>query len=391
MTQPAAPGFQGLLQGIGANPYPFFAQLRRSAPVTQLGATGLWAVARYADCVRVLRDPDTFSSVVGVRQLTGELPPSLLFSDPPVHTRLRSLVAKAFTPRMVELQRPAIESYSEKLVDAMLESDEADVVAALAYPLPVQVIATMLGVADGDLATFKRWSDDIIENVGYVLLTGDDSVVAETNRQLDAYFSARIEKLRREPESNLLSELVHVETEEGKLTMEELLMFARLLLVAGNETTTGLIVNAIRAFAEFPHVYERVRSEPGLLRTAMEEALRYYAPFPATIRRAVRDAEVGGVTIPANARVLVLLGSANRDEAEFAQPDEFIPDREPNRHLSFGMGIHYCLGAPLARLEANVALSKLLPRVRRFELIDDPAMSVRPGGPKSFRVRFHRT
>lgn len=388
MTQPTASAFQGLLQGIGANPYPFFAQLRRSNPVTPLGATGLWAVARYADCVRVLRDPDTFSSVVGVRQLTGEVPPSLLFSDPPVHTRLRSLVAKAFTPRMVELQRLAIESYSERLVDVMLQSEEADAVAELAYPLPVQVIASMLGVADGDLATFKRWSDDIIENVGYVLLTGDDCVVAETNRQLDAYFSARVETLRHRLEPNLLSELVHVETEEGKLTMDELLMFARLLLVAGNETTTGLIVNAIRAFAEFPSVYDRVQAEPGLLRSAIEEALRYYAPFPATIRRATRDAEVGGVTIPQGARVLVLLGSANRDEAEFDRPDEVIPDREPNRHLSFGMGIHYCLGAPLARLEANIALSKLLPRVRRFELLDDPAMSARPGGPKSFRVRF---
>lgn len=389
MNESPSPGFPGLLQGIGANPYPYFTQLRRHSPVVRLGAMDLWAVARYADCVRVLRDPDTFSSVVGVRQLTGELPPSLLFSDPPVHTRLRSLVAKAFTPRMVELQRPAIESYSEQLVDAMLQAEEGDIVAGLAYPLPVQVIATMLGVADGDLATFKRWSDDIIENVGYVLLTGDDSVVAETNRQLDAYFSARIEKLRRAPEENLLSELVHAETEEGRLTMEELLMFSRLLLVAGNETTTGLIVNAIRAFAEFPTVYDRVRAEPGLLRTAVEEALRYYAPFPATIRRATRDAEVGGVTIPANARVLVLLGSANRDEAEFERPDEFIPDREPNRHLSFGMGIHYCLGAPLARLEANIALAKLLPRVRRFELLDDVAMNVRPGGPKSFRVRFH--
>ncbi len=375
---------------FGGNPYPFFAQLRQHAPVTRLPGLNVWAVAKYADCVRVLRDPETFSSVVGVKQLAGEAPPSMLFSDPPVHTRLRSLVAKAFTPRMVELQRPAIEAYAEQLIDRMLEDDEADLVAALAYPLPVQVIANMLGVADGDLATFKRWSDDIIENVGTVLLTGDDSAVAETNRQLDAYFTARIEKLRREPEANLLSELVHVRTEEGALSLDELLMFSRLLLVAGNETTTGLIVNAVRAFAEFPHVYDRIREEPALLRTAIEEALRYYAPFPATIRRTTRDVEIRGVTIPANERLFVLLASANRDEEEFERPDEFIPDREPNRHLAFGMGAHYCLGAPLARLEASGALAKLLPRVRRFELLEDVPVAVRPGGPKSFRVRFVR-
>ena len=199
-----------------------------------------------------------------------------------------------------------------------------------------------------------------------MLFTGDDSALTETNRAFNAYFEERLEKLRREPEENLLTELVQVETEDGKLTQDELLMFCRLLLVAGNETTTGLIVNAVRAFSEFPEVYERVRREPELVPAAIEEALRYYAPFPATIRRTTRDVDIAGTTIPAGQRVIVLLGSANRDDRVFANPDEFVLDRPTNRHVAFGMGIHYCVGAPLARLEGEIAVRSLAARVRRF-------------------------
>ena len=375
---------------VANNPYPFYAYLRREAPVAPLGAMGLWGVARHEDVVRVLRDPETFSSVVGERRLAGEeLPPSMLFNDPPIHTRLRSLIAKAFTPRVVELQRDSIEVRARELIGAMLAKAEPDIVLDLGYPLPVMVIAHMLGVADGDHATFKRWSDAIIENVAPILLTGDDSALTDINREFDAYFSQRLAKLRREPEDNLLSELVHVETEEGRLTELELLMFCRLLLVAGNETTTGLIVNATRAFAEYPDVLTQVRDDPTLLPAAVEEALRYYAPFPATFRRTTRDVEIAGATIPGDSRVLVLLASANRDERVFDRPDEFRLDRGQNRHVAFGMGIHYCVGAPLARLEATIALADLLPRVRAVEVLpDQDAALLRPGGPKSLRVRF---
>lgn len=259
----------------------------------------------------------------------------------------------------------------------------------LAYPLPVLVIALMLGVADGDHATFKRWSDAIIENVALILLTGDDSALTGVNKEFDGYFSKRLVKLRREPEDNLLSELVHVETEQGRLTELELLMFCRLLLVAGNETTTGLIVNAIRAFSEYPDVLARVRDDLTLLPAAIEEALRYYAPFQATFRRTTRDVELGGQTIPTGSRVLVFLASANRDETVFERPDEFRLDRGQNRHVAFGMGIHYCVGAPLARLEAEIALGELLPSIGgvTIEPAQDAAM-LRPGGPKSLRVAF---
>lgn len=374
---------------VANDPYPFYAYLRREAPIAPLGLMDLWGIARHEDVLRVLRDPETFSSVVGQRRSDGEELPSMLFNDPPLHTRLRSLIAKAFTPRVVELQRASIAERSKHLIDAMLAKSDPDIVLDLAYPLPVMVIAHMLGVADGDHATFKRWSDAIIENVAPILLTGDDSALTGVNQEFDAYFSKRLAKLRREPEDNLLSELVHVETDEGKLSELELLMFCRLLLVAGNETTTGLIVNAIRAFSEYPDVLARVRADLSLLPAAVEEALRYYAPFPATFRRTTRDVEVGGVTIPAETRVLVFLASANRDERAFESPDEFRLDRGGSRHVAFGMGIHYCVGAPLARLEAEVALRELLPRIAGVSIVpDQDAALLRPGGPKSLRVVF---
>ena len=375
---------------VANDPYPFYAHLRHEAPVAPLGLMDLWGVARYDDVVRVLRDPDTFSSVVGLRRLAGEdLPPSMLFNDPPMHTRLRGLIAKAFTPRVVERQRDVITARCRELVGAMLDGNDPDIVLDLAYPLPVMVISHMLGVADGDQATFKRWSDAIIENIAPILLTGDDSMLTDVNREFDAYFSRRLEKLRREPEDNLLSELVHVETDEGRLSELELLMFCRLLLVAGNETTTGLIVHATRAFSEHPDVLRRVRDDLGLLPAAIEEALRYYAPFQATFRRTTREVTLSGRTIPANTRLLVFLGSANRDETVFPRPDEFLLDRGNNRHVAFGMGIHYCVGAPLARLEAEIALRELLPRIMGVEIPPgQQAVLLRPGGPKSLRVRF---
>ncbi|MBF6599080.1 MAG: cytochrome P450 [Dehalococcoidia bacterium] len=378
---------------MGANPYPAFAALRANAPVMKIGTAGLWAVSRYDDVLRVLRDPATFSSEVSIDVLAGEpARPSMIFNDPPVHTRLRGLLARAFTPRMVELQRPAVQAYCDDLVAALLAQEEADIVAGLAYPLPVMVIANMLGVGDGDLATFKRWSDAIIQNVGVLLMMGDDGSLDGINREFDRYFKARLDKLRAEPEDNLLSGLVHAETDDGTLGEEDLLLICRLLLVAGNETTTGLIVNSVRVFSEFPHVVTELRARPELLESAIEEVLRYYAPFAATFRRATRDVEIGGVTIPRNDRVIPLMASANRDEQQFQRPDEFIIDRDPNRHVAFGMGIHYCLGAPLARMEGEIALRTLLPQIRGLQISREPdaAALLRPGGPDTLFVRFER-
>ena len=373
----------------GSDPYESYERMRREAPVSRLGDT-FWAVAKYEDVDMILRDWETFSSIVGAKAISGEEPASgMIFNDPPIHTRLRGLIQKAFTPRVVELQRPGIQAYCDELVEKMLAKEDPDLVASLAYPLPVMVIANMLGVADGDMATFKRWSDVIIQNIGPALLNGDDSGVKDTNVEFEAYFGERLEQLRRDPDESLLSELVHVETEDGRLTREDLLMFCVLLLVAGNETTTGLIINSMRAFSEFPNVLQQVREDLDLIPVAVEEALRYYAPFQATIRRATKDLELRGQKIAKNDRILVLLASANRDEDVFENPKEFRLDRGHNKHLAFGFGIHSCVGAPLARLEGGIALNILLPKIRSVAILDDDAGEMLlPGGPSSLRVHF---
>ncbi|MCH7578880.1 MAG: cytochrome P450 [Chloroflexi bacterium] len=373
----------------GSDPYESYERMRREAPVSRLGDT-FWAVAKYEDVDMILRDWETFSSIVGAKAISGEEPATgMIFNDPPIHTRLRGLIRRAFTPRVVESQRPGIQAYCEELVEKMLAKEDPDLVASLAYPLPVMVIANMLGVADGDMATFKRWSDVIIQNIGPALLNGDDSGVAGTRVEFDAYFSKRLEKLRNEPDESLLSALVHIETDEGKLTQDELLMFCVLLLVAGNETTTGLIINSMRAFSEFPDALQQVKEDLDLIPAAVEEALRYYAPFQATIRRATKDLELRGQKIAKDDRILVLLASANRDEDVFENPKEFRLDRGSNKHLAFGFGIHSCVGAPLARLEGGIALNMLLPKIRSVAILDDNAGEMLlPGGPSSLRVHF---
>ena len=289
----------------------------------------------------------------------------------------------------MEQQRPAIQAYCGDLIDALLANPEVEVIEELGAPLPMMVIANMLGVGGGDMAAFKLWSDDIIGNLGPSALSGDESALAETNRAFDAYFSQRLSELRRRPEDNLLSALVHVETEAGRLSEDDLLLFCRLLLVAGNETTTGLIAYALRAFSEFPEALRRVRADLSLLPAAIEEALRFYSPFFATIRRPTSDVTLRGRTIPKDDRILVLLACANRDEDEFDRPDVFDVARSPNRHIAFGLGIHACIGAPLARLEADVALRTLLPRIARIDVLDEDAGDhLRPGGPKRLLMRF---
>lgn len=395
MAEAEQRGIPGIFERMtgGGDPFPILAALRKTSPVMKFpGDFDFWGVFRYDDAVRVLRDPETFSSQVDARSMRGEKrPPTILFDDPPMHTRMRGLISRAFTPKTIELQRPAIEAAARRMVDAMLEMDAPDYIAQIAYPLPVLVIANMLGVQDGDMATFKRWSDAIIQNIGNNLVNPDDDAIADVNAEFDAYFKVRLNELRATPEPNLLSELVHAETEDGRLSEEDLLVICRVLLVAGNETTTGLIVNCARAFDRFPDVLPRLRERPELVSTMVEETLRYYPPFPATIRRATRDVEIAGMTIPKDHRILVMLASANHDEEAFERSEEFVVDRDPNRHLGFGMGIHFCLGAPLARLETNIVMDYLAPRITslKIERAEDDAI-LRPGGPSALIVRMER-
>jgi cytochrome P450 len=375
---------------MDGDPFGMFAGLRTSAPVFQPPGSNMWVVSRYEDALRVFRDPETFSSQVGEPPAEGEKrPPTILFDDPPVHTRMRGLLTGAFTPRVIELQRSAIEENCKIMVDGMLSGETCDFIAGIAYPLPVMVIAAMLGVQDGDMATFKRWSDAIIENVTAALFEPGSNAIEEINAEFDAYFSKQLDKLRAEPQDNLLSALIHARDEDGnQLSQSDLLVICRVLLVAGNETTTGLIVNVARVFTKFPDVLGQLKERPELIPTMIEETLRYYPPFPATFRRTTRDVGLSGVTLPGDNRLIVLIASANHDEKAFDRAEEFIIDRDPNRHLGFGQGIHYCLGAPLARLETQIVLETLLPRIKSLKIEGDAGGVLVPGGPKQMQVRF---
>ena len=365
------------------------AYLREHDPVTRAGG-GPWRVARYEDVRRVLRSHEEFSSQVSDR-LSGRAGGAslMLFCDPPVHDRLRALVSRAFTPRRVAEQEARIVARCEALVREMARSERADLVTALAAPLPVGVIAGMLGVEDGDFAEFKRWSDAVFKNIGDILLRSPSEAAMAAVGKMDAYFLEQIARLRREPQPHLLSDLVHVETEDGRLSDAELLMFCRLLLIAGNETTTSLIVGCVRVFHELPETFERLARARDLIPGFIEETLRYYSPFRLTIRRARRDVTLAGQTIQSGELVLPLIASANRDESVFERAAEFVIERDPNPHLAFGLGIHSCLGSALARLEGRIAVAALLEQLERIEL-DEPngAQLDAFGAPTSVPVRL---
>ena len=371
------------------NPYEGFKLLRDHAPVTQLEADGPWQVARHADVHAILRDHETFSSEVSIRPPEERGAPSMLFSDPPIHNRLRKLVSVAFKPGQIQLQEQQIRSRCNALLDTMPTDTELDLVQVLAAPLPVMVIAEMLGVEDGDMATFKAWSDEIFSNIGEILFGTPSAESERAAQEMNAYFLQRINDIRRHPKEHLLGQLVATETEDGKLDDEELLSFCRLLLIAGNETTTGLITASARIFHEEPDTLIQLKQNPQLAKNFVEEALRFYSPFSATVRRTTKDVEIAGQAIAAGELVIPLLASANRDERVFEAPDTFRLNRSPNPHLGLGFGIHVCLGAHLARLEGKIVVEQMAERYRGIELVNAQATTVGElGGPKSLAVRL---
>ena len=366
-----------------------FKLLRDHAPVTQLEADGPWQVARHADVHAILRDHETFSSEVSIRPPEERGAPSMLFSDPPMHNRLRKLVSVAFKPGQIQLQEQQIRSRCNALLDAMPTDTELDLVQALAAPLPVMVIAEMLGVEDGDMAAFKAWSDEIFSNIGEILFGTPSAESEYAAQEMNAYFLQRINDIRRHPKEHLLGQLVATKTEDGKLDDEELLSFCRLLLIAGNETTTGLITASARIFHEEPDTLVQLKQNPQLAKNFVEEALRFYSPFSATVRRTTKDVEIAGQAIAAGELVIPLLASANRDERVFEAPDTFRLNRSPNPHLGLGFGIHVCLGAHLARLEGKIVVEQMAQRYRSIELVNAQASTVGElGGPKSLAVRL---
>ena len=367
--------------------YPYYRTLRQENPVC-IGVGGFWQVARYADVQQLLRDNKTFSSDVSTRP-PDERGPSMLFSDPPLHNRLRKLVSYAFKPGHIESQHDLISDKCEELMKAMCRHEDIDLVEALAAPLPVTVIARMLGVEDGNFGVFKHWSDTIFSNIAEILFAQPDESVMQAAAEMDAYFLERIAGIRNAPVDNLLGRLVETETEEGRLSNQELLSFCRLLLIAGNETTTGLITGCVRVFDEMPETFTALKQDRTLIPSFIEETLRFYSPFSATVRRTTCETELAGTLLPKGVLVVPLIASANRDESVFDRAGEFIIDRDPNPHLAFGYGIHNCLGAHLARLEGRIAVASLVNALDEITITEeDRTQFNRLGGPEKLQVKL---
>jgi len=367
------------------NPFPWYRAMRAQAPVFFDSARQQWHVFRYADVHRVLSEYADFSSHFGDAAGIDEsaLSNSLIATDPPRHRQLRALVSQAFTPRAVDDLAPRIAQITEDLLDKVESRGRMDLVADLAYPLPVVVIAELLGVPVEQRDQFKAWSDAITS------MTGEGPAAQQAMAQ---YFAGLVEERRRQPRRDLVSALVAAQIDGEHLTMPELLGFCVLLLVAGNETTTNLIGNAILCLDEAPEVLDELHRHPERLLEAIEEVLRYRSPVQSMFRVVARPTTLGGQSMQAGQSVLAWIGSANRDEQVFDDPDRFDVRRSPNRHLAFGQGIHFCLGAPLARLESRIALAAILRRLPNLRRLRDQQLEAQDSfivyGVKSLPVAF---
>ena len=376
------------------DPYPVYDRLRAASSVLRDPRSDFWMVFDYEGVRRALTDPEAFSSRAA--------PPGggaldwMIFFDPPRHTKLRALIARAFTPRSVANLEPRIRELSRGLLDAVIERGQMDLAADYAVPLPLLVIAEMLGIPAADRSRFRGWVDAILGMI-YTVTGGEAAARAvrefgAATAEMGAYLAELLARRRSVPEDDLLTRLVGAEVDGERLTEKEILSFFQLLLLAGSETTTNLIGNAVLCLAENPDQFGRLRAAPDLLPSAIEEVLRYRSPVQAVFRQTRADVAMHGQTIPAGKLVLAMIGSANRDPRQFPDAGRFDVARDPNPHVAFGHGIHFCLGAPLARLEARVALPDLLGRLRGLALVADepwePRKAFHVHGPARLPVRF---
>jgi len=360
---------------------------------------GMWNVYGHPEIEEILRDPATFSSDT-TRLVPKEMMPdadleamsagNLLQLDPPLHNKMRKLVSRAFTPKVVADLEPRIAAITHEMLDAVTTGDRLELVADLAYPLPVIVIAELLGVPASDRHLFKGWVDKMFESSEQLSLVKKDEKQDEAikkslegQKALTDYLGEHVDERRKQPREDLLTKLVEAELDGERLSRNEVVNFANILLLAGHITTTMLLGNSVLCLDTHPEWDERVRADRSLVPPAIEESLRYLTPFAAVARTTMREVELDGVTVPADQLLMIWVAAANRDERVFAEPGTFNPLRDPNPHLAFGRGIHFCIGAPLARLEGRVALNILFDRY--------PALRTIPGEPPKFQVNPNMT
>jgi cytochrome P450 PksS len=376
-----------------ANPFPFYAKLRAESPVHRtVLPTGepAWLVTRYDDVAAVLKDerfvkepahaltPQEVARLPWFRRLFKSLKRNMLEVDPPDHSRLRALVAKAFTPRLIDGMRPRIGSLTNHLLDKVYNRGRMDLIRDYALPLPCTIIAEILGVPAADRHQFHRWSKAVLD----AAMSTWSLVKAVPNVLLFIRYLRRIIKNRRAvPQDDLISALTRVEEGGDRLSENELLAMVFLLLVAGHETTVHLIGTGMLTLLQHPDQLDLLRNDPSLMKTAVEELLRFTSPVEMATERFTReDVTIARVTIPRGNMVFPVLASANRDERQFADPDSLDITREPNKHVAFGIGAHFCLGAPLARLEGQIALATLLRRLADMRLAVHPELLRWRGG-----------
>jgi cytochrome P450 len=415
--------YEPFSDAVREDPYPYYAALRAEAPVYWAEEAEAWCVSRYDDVQFILRNPELFSSDAMRTMLMGARPGvnpledpdtmaralaltqalafpleelmgarQLLSEDPPRHAEIRNLVNRGFTPRLIAMWEPRVRELTRAYVNEMRDVEEVDLIAALAMPLPVRVICEMLGVEPERRDDFKLWSDRIIAGTTGSARTADPltSGFADAMRDLAEYVRGVTAQRTKQPSDDLISVLVAAQG-GAALSPAEMTLFVLLLLIAGNETTTNLIGNATNALLSHPSQLARVSADRRLVPSWIEETLRWDAPVQFVIRRTTADVEIAGQRLPANAHVVAILGSANRDERHWGSTAErFDVTRNPQGHLAFGFGNHFCLGASLARLEASIALDALLdelPRRERSEPRVEHIDSFMIRGPKRFLLR----
>jgi cytochrome P450 len=381
---------------IRRNPYPVYDQLRTASPVFHFEPLDLWMIFDYEGVKWALVDHDAFSSNLSHIPGRGNPGEWFIFFDPPRHAKLRALISKAFTPRVVANLEPRIRQLSRELLNGILDRGEIDLAAEFSVPLPMRVIAELLGIPAAEWPRYRRWSDVILKIANTI--TSDEEAaraIADfraVTAEIREFLPRLIEDCRTAHPDALLVRLADAEVDGERLTAEELLGFVQLLLVAGQETTANLINNAMLCFMENPDQLARLRAAPELLPAAIEEVLRYRSPLQWMPRATRREVEMHGQVIPAGKLVLPLIGSANRDPKQFPDAHRFDITRDPNPHIAFGHGIHACLGAPLARMEARIALGDLLARMQWFEPATDepwpPRQAFGVHGPSRLPIRF---